>query len=688
MALKTKTKATTAALAALALGGLLLLPAAAQAAGQTTTIPVSERPAQVAVSPDGSRAYVSSRDDAVLTTLDTSTDEILSTVPGVVRAGEVVVSPDGSTLYLLEFVESTVAFYDVASQTVTARVPIGVDLPAGLLLSPDGRTLYTSGQTPDLAGPRGLVVAIDVAQQAVVRTAAVAVDNVTALALGPDGQTLFATISVDDVLAVVDAGDLSVEELIPVGESPGRLAVSPDGARVYVVNYGDPFRQVDRSLTVVDVAASATTATLTFADRPGDVGVSPDGSILYVLADQPGAVLAVDSTTFAVRDRTPVGVSPSDIAVTPGGTAVYVPNYTSDTLSVIRWTAPTITAAAPPAATVGAAYSYAFAASGTPTPAFEVTAGALPEGLVLGRDGLLSGTPTSEGTATFTVSAVNGTDPADAAAALTITVAPAPPAPPVFTAAAPPVSATVGTAYSYVFTASGVPAPTFSVSSGSLPAGLVLSADGTLGGVPTTAGSSTFTVTASNGSGPAAATAPITVTVADVVLPAPVVTSPADGATVSSDVTYRGTGTPGASVALVTTEGDQLPQSSGPAEDAVAAAAASADPIVVAADGTWSRTVAVAPGRYTTVAVQFLAAGGAVTTSSPGSAPVRYAVAAAAAVPSGTAGGGRTAGLASTGSDTAVASAVAGGLLAAAGLGLVLAARRRRSVRVASDGRS
>jgi len=170
------------------------------------------------VSPGGSRAYVSSRDDAVLTTLDTSTDEILSTVPGVVRAGEVAVSPDGSTLYLLEFVESTVAFYDVASQTVTARVPIGVDLPGGLLLSPDGRTLYTSGQTPDLAGPRGLVVAIDVDQQAVVRTAAVSVDNVTALALGPDGQTLFATISVDDVLAVVDAGDLSVEELTPVGE--------------------------------------------------------------------------------------------------------------------------------------------------------------------------------------------------------------------------------------------------------------------------------------------------------------------------------------------------------------------------------------------------------------------------------------------------------------------------------------
>ena len=70
---------------------------------------------------------------------------------------------------------------------------------------------------------------------------------------------------------------------------------------------------------------------------------------------------------------------------------------------------------------------------------------------------------------------------------------------PVFTAASPP-PLTNGVDYSYTFTASGNPAPTFAVSSGSLPAGLSL--NGTTGALSgTAAGSGTFSVTASNSAG-------------------------------------------------------------------------------------------------------------------------------------------------------------------------------------------
>ncbi|WP_091256810.1 putative Ig domain-containing protein [Arthrobacter sp. ok909] len=61
--------------------------------------------------------------------------------------------------------------------------------------------------------------------------------------------------------------------------------------------------------------------------------------------------------------------------------------------------------------------------------------------------------------------------------------APPPPAAPVFTAATPPATATVGAAYSYTFAATGNPTPTFRVSSGALPAGLGLnSTTGVLSG--------------------------------------------------------------------------------------------------------------------------------------------------------------------------------------------------------------
>lgn len=59
----------------------------------------------------------------------------------------------------------------------------------------------------------------------------------------------------------------------------------------------------------------------------------------------------------------------------------------------------------------------------------------------------------------------------------------------------------VGEPYNYQFAVSGDPLPETTVTSGELPAGLTLSRSGTLSGTPTTAGTYTFTVTASNGDG-------------------------------------------------------------------------------------------------------------------------------------------------------------------------------------------
>ena len=98
----------------------------------------------------------------------------------------------------------------------------------------------------------------------------------------------------------------------------------------------------------------------------------------------------------------------------------------------------------------------------------------------------------------------------------------APPA--TLTASSPPTTAAVGAPDAYTFTATGRPAPRFTVSNGVLPAGLSLdAATGALAGTPTTPGTSTFTVTAGNGRGAGAPSASITVTVAGA--PAPPVGS-------------------------------------------------------------------------------------------------------------------------------------------------------------------
>jgi len=62
----------------------------------------------------------------------------------------------------------------------------------------------------------------------------------------------------------------------------------------------------------------------------------------------------------------------------------------------------------------------------------------------------------------------------------------------------------VGEFYSHSFTVTGRPEPVVTVTAGQLPEGLTLTSQGMLSGTPTVAGEYRFTVTASNGVGPAA----------------------------------------------------------------------------------------------------------------------------------------------------------------------------------------
>jgi plastocyanin domain-containing protein len=119
-----------------------------------------------------------------------------------------------------------------------------------------------------------------------------------------------------------------------------------------------------------------------------------------------------------------------------------------------------------------------------------ITAGSLPPGLLLNTlTGVVSGTPTAAGTYSFTVQ-VNtmGGGTVTEGPSITINLAPA-----ITTTSLP--TGKVGISYSGALAASDGTSPyTWSVSAGSLPAGLSLnSSSGTISGTPTAAGTYSFT---------------------------------------------------------------------------------------------------------------------------------------------------------------------------------------------------
>ena len=83
--------------------------------------------------------------------------------------------------------------------------------------------------------------------------------------------------------------------------------------------------------------------------------------------------------------------------------------------------APTITTESLPNGTVGTAYSQTLAATGDPTITWSLADGFLPAGLSLSPAGVISGTPTADGTVEFKVAATNGSGNDSKEYVLTIT---------------------------------------------------------------------------------------------------------------------------------------------------------------------------------------------------------------------------------------------------------------------------
>jgi len=98
------TRAAALTLTAAAATGLGATPA--QAAGSyhiIATIGVGGLPDAVAVSPDGSQAYVANSNSNSVSVIDTATDQVIATIHGFCRPDAIAVRPGGSPSYVISY---------------------------------------------------------------------------------------------------------------------------------------------------------------------------------------------------------------------------------------------------------------------------------------------------------------------------------------------------------------------------------------------------------------------------------------------------------------------------------------------------------------------------------------------------------------------------------------------------------
>jgi len=245
------------------------------------------------------------------------------------------------------------------------------------------------------------------------------------------------------------------------------------------------------------VISSATTASGTVGSAFSYQITASNSPTSYSATGLPAGLTVNSGTGLISGNPTAAGTSTVTLSATnsTGGA-------TAKLTLTIALPGPVITSATTASGTVGSAFSYQITASNSPT---SYAATGLPAGLTVNSGtGLISGKPTAAGTSTVTLSATNSTSTATAKLTLTIAL------PKPVISSATTASGTVGSAFSYQITASNSPA---SYAATGLPAGLTVnSGTGLISGKPTAAGTSTVTLSATNGTG--TGTAKLTLTIA------------------------------------------------------------------------------------------------------------------------------------------------------------------------------
>ena len=110
-------------------------------AGQDVATPANDW-----LSPDGSRAYVTSDTGNAVDVLDTRDHRVLTTIKlthDMLRPMGVAVAPDGSRIYVTLGRGKNVAIIDTKTNALVSMIEVG-DRPWGIAISPDGRRLYTA----------------------------------------------------------------------------------------------------------------------------------------------------------------------------------------------------------------------------------------------------------------------------------------------------------------------------------------------------------------------------------------------------------------------------------------------------------------------------------------------------------------------------------------------------------------
>jgi len=264
-------------------------------------VPVGVDPHEVAVTPDGTMAFVASPREGISVIDVVAMKELRRVDTGALSAPHDVLYANGKLYFTAEGFK-TIGRYDPAANKVEWMLGIGQDGTHMMVLAKDQQTMWVPNR-----GSNSISVIEGVAGgPPKFRTTAIPVPGIRpeGLDLSPDGRELWVATRGDGGVTIIDTATRKVTHTFNLKlTDANRLKFTPDG-KVLILDGGTG------TLVILDAASRKEIKRLKVA--PGDSGdggmfVMPDGSRAYLGLRDDHSVVTINLKTLEIEGRLAMG---------------------------------------------------------------------------------------------------------------------------------------------------------------------------------------------------------------------------------------------------------------------------------------------------------------------------------------------------------------------------------------------
>jgi YVTN family beta-propeller protein len=235
-------------------------------------------------------------------------------------------------LLIPESKRNSVAVLNTCPVSRSGRIPVGKK-PIAVVATPDGQSALVANVDD------ATISVINLANMAVSQTISLPPFNgvpmrPSGIAILPDGSKAYVADHVALPGSAVYVIDLTTMKftgtMLPVGDFPQSIKVTPDGSQVWVSSWGSNRVDVFDTLTNVGVAAFNVPA-------PNGIAFNPYGTRAYIAASgqSPGYIQVVDVQLLQGIAQITVGNLPHAVLVSLPGRHLFVTNVNSNSISLI-----------------------------------------------------------------------------------------------------------------------------------------------------------------------------------------------------------------------------------------------------------------------------------------------------------------------------------------------------------------